>query len=31
MLRESVIVKTATTDLKGVLYVGADGLPGMSW
>lgn len=27
MLRESVTIKTATTDLKGELFVGADGLP----
>lgn len=26
-LREPVTIKTATTDLKGVLYVGEDGLP----
>lgn len=27
MLREFVTIKTATGDLKGYLYVGADGLP----
>lgn len=27
MLRESVLIKTATTDLQGELFVGADGLP----
>lgn len=26
-LREDVIIKTATTDLKGVLFAGIDGLP----
>lgn len=27
MLKEMVRIKTATTNLKGVLYVGLDGLP----